>query len=291
APLLPGDTFPDAPRFFQESVERAKKFTLASNISQLAALSKARETLQRAEIPSFALKGAALLESGIYQPGERAMSDVDVLVQRKKLEEALSVLVANGWREEFPEKRDYFLRHHHNLRLLRKEGSSVVLELHWTPAHGERRMPEWDDVIPGSGNGESYLFPRSSQLHFLSVNAALHGYTGRLLFLYDLRRLIEHPGEEIDWTCFAALGEKTGTLQASLLALACAREVFRAPVPEEILKAQSFTGRFFLRSLVPSSKWNGAWRSRALRLLMADSFLERARLIGAGGGRWLARRT
>ncbi len=292
APFLPRDAFPGAPPLFQESVERTKKFTLASNIAQLAAAAKARKALAPAGIPSFALKGAALLESGIYQPGERAMSDVDLLVQREKLEDALAALLASGWREEFPEKRNYFLRHHHNLRLLQKEPRSVVLELHWTPARGERRMPEWDDMIPRMKNGESRLaLSRSSHLHFLSVNAAFHGYTGRLLFLYDLRRVIEHPGEEIDWTCFTALGEKTGTLQASLLALACAREIFQAPVPEGIFKAQSFTGQLFLRSLVPSSKWNGAWRSRALRLLMADSFAERARLVGAGGSRWVAKRT
>lgn len=67
----------------------------ARDILLLSAFEEARTAAAAAGIEAVALKGAALLELGLYAPGERGMTDADVLVRPsalKKFEEILSDL-------------------------------------------------------------------------------------------------------------------------------------------------------------------------------------------------------
>jgi len=67
----------------------------ARDILLLSAFEEARAAAAAAGIEVIALKGAALLELGLYAPGERGMTDADLLVRPaalKKLEEILSGL-------------------------------------------------------------------------------------------------------------------------------------------------------------------------------------------------------
>jgi hypothetical protein len=75
----------------------------------LGALEEARAASAKAGIELVALKGAAMLELGIYQPGERGMTDADVLVRPGDLEKFEKVLAALGYRP-MPDSADAWLR-------------------------------------------------------------------------------------------------------------------------------------------------------------------------------------
>ena len=69
----------------------------AREILLLGALKEAREAASRAGMELVPLKGAALLELGIYTPGERGMTDVDVLLRRRDLPGFEKILAELGY--------------------------------------------------------------------------------------------------------------------------------------------------------------------------------------------------
>jgi hypothetical protein len=74
------------------------KDTAAREIMLLGALGEVRAAAAQAGIETVPLKGAALLELGIYRPGERGMTDVDLLARPRDLDRLEQVLEKLGYR-------------------------------------------------------------------------------------------------------------------------------------------------------------------------------------------------
>ncbi|HAT71540.1 MAG TPA: hypothetical protein DCS63_01835 [Elusimicrobia bacterium] len=89
------------------------KALAAREILLLGALGEARGAALGAGIEMVALKGAALIELGIYQPGERGMSDADVLLRPKDLPGFEEILKKLGY-EPMPNSADAWLKPSHN---------------------------------------------------------------------------------------------------------------------------------------------------------------------------------
>lgn len=85
------------------------KAIAAREILLLGALKEARAAAFKAGIEIAALKGAALLELGLYPPGERGMTDADVLVRPKDLAAFEKILLTLGF-EPMPDSADAWLR-------------------------------------------------------------------------------------------------------------------------------------------------------------------------------------
>lgn len=81
----------------------------AREILLLDALAGVRAAAAAAGVELAALKGAALLELGLYRPGERGMTDTDVLVRPADLEKFEGVLRALGY-EPMPHSADAWYR-------------------------------------------------------------------------------------------------------------------------------------------------------------------------------------
>ena len=76
------------PKESRKELDRARTFTLAANLVQLNAGDELLGRLRQAEIPVAPIKGLALLRGGIYEPGERPMTDIDLLVRAPDVERA-----------------------------------------------------------------------------------------------------------------------------------------------------------------------------------------------------------
>lgn len=85
------------------------KAIAAREIMLLGALGEVRGAAGKAGIETVPLKGAAMLELGICQPGERGMTDVDLLVRPKDLELLEKVLAALGY-QPMPNSADAWYR-------------------------------------------------------------------------------------------------------------------------------------------------------------------------------------
>ena len=249
----------------RKKLDQARNFTLAANLVQLDAGDELLGCLKRAEIPVVPIKGLALLRAGLYEPGERPMTDIDLLVRAPDVERARDLVLKSDW-QVVDCSRAARLRHHHWVFVLPGQ-PAVGLDLHWTPATGERVMPDWDALgIMSEGDP-----PLTAQLFFLAANTARHGFTGKLLFLHDLARILDTRGDEIDWGMLEVLAVQTRTRRAVTLALACAAEAFGPRVPSHSGFEPMAYDRRILESLWPLSRWESRWGSRALRLATADS--------------------
>jgi hypothetical protein len=95
----------------------------AREVLLLAGLAEARAAALRAGIELAPLKGAALLELGIYRPGERGMSDADVLLRPRDLEAFEDILRGLGY-SPMPDSADAWVRPSAG------EAPPVILDLH-----------------------------------------------------------------------------------------------------------------------------------------------------------------
>lgn len=99
------------------------KSVAAREIMLLGALAEARAAAAGAGIELAPLKGAALLELGIYRPGERGMSDVDLLLRPKDLEPFERLLSGLGY-SPMPNSADAWVKASSG------EAPPVILDLH-----------------------------------------------------------------------------------------------------------------------------------------------------------------
>lgn len=83
--------------------------TAAREILLLGALEELQAAAASAEIELVPLKGAALLELGIYSPGERGMTDIDVLVRPEQLGDLEKALAGLGY-VPMPHSSDAWVR-------------------------------------------------------------------------------------------------------------------------------------------------------------------------------------
>lgn len=95
----------------------------AREIMLLGALGEARAAAATAGIEIVPLKGAALLELGIYRPGERGMSDADLLLRPKDLEAFEGILRGLGY-APMPNSADAWVKASGG------EAPPVILDLH-----------------------------------------------------------------------------------------------------------------------------------------------------------------
>jgi len=111
----------------------------------LGAFDEARTVAAEAGIEIVPLKGAAMLELGIYTVGERGMSDVDVLLRPEHLKRFEQILSALGYRP-MPNSADAWIRTSGN------EAPAAILDLHTGLWHIKRteELFNWG-LEPGPG--------------------------------------------------------------------------------------------------------------------------------------------
>ncbi|MDD5209897.1 MAG: nucleotidyltransferase family protein [Elusimicrobiales bacterium] len=121
------------------------KAIAAREILLLGAFDEARAVALKAGIEIIPLKGAALLELGIYKVGERGMSDADVLLRPKDLPRFEKIL--HGLRyQPMPNSADGWLRPSRN------DAPPAILDLHTGLWHIKRteELFNWG-LEPGPG--------------------------------------------------------------------------------------------------------------------------------------------
>jgi hypothetical protein len=99
------------------------KAVAAREILLLGALREVRGAAAAAGVELAALKGAALLERGVYQPGERGKTHADVLVRPRDLELFEKVLKNLGW-EPMPDSADAWVKPSGN------EAPPAIIDIH-----------------------------------------------------------------------------------------------------------------------------------------------------------------
>jgi len=206
---------PDWPAPVFRQLRRRHLVQLCQCEMQLDVAGGVQRRLEAAGLRSLPLKGAALAET-LYDPGERPMSDVDLLVL-DDFTAALDVLLRDGWRLE--DTADHAVS-------LRSAQTAVLLELHRAAAscpglHCHDSDGLWRRSHGGTGRLMRLPAPEDL-LVLLSIHAAFQHALGlRLVQYLDLQRLLREAA--FDTALAKEISARAGAAGSVALTLHAAR--------------------------------------------------------------------
>ncbi len=197
------------------------------------------------------LKGAAAIVGGLYPtPGERMISDLDILIPAGKLPEVLEKLASEGYQPvlangaELPNPVGFETEDHHYAPVMSPEWPAPI-ELHVHPVHLPfDKILSSEEVFAGGTKvhwrGVDLLLP--SPMHFVihnvihafivDVQMALHRLSIRQLFEFAL--VSQKYGELIDWRAVSGRFGKLGYGKSLQQYVALANACLNFKVPSEV---------------------------------------------------------
>jgi hypothetical protein len=200
-------------------------------------LAQVLRLLGEAGVPVIPLKGVALAESLYGDITLRVCADIDILVPRPMVLQALNLLLARGYNAEFTEQFfiDLLLRSHIEYALARDDRQfRYLLELHWGLLWGlpwDRAVTEeiWAEAQPGDCFGiPAYTLSPEWELLFLAVHAARHRCQ-LLKWLIDIHVICSTWS--IDWEKAREKARRVGWEEAVLLTFSACHALFGTPIP------------------------------------------------------------
>ncbi len=251
------------------------------NMLLIGRTEQALDALLERSVRVVALKGLDLIHR-VYTFDQRALDDVDVLIPREQLPDALEALEAAGWRLPPEPKRTHYIRSSHHLPLYSPGPLNVGLELHWDLAQQGRFSVDPDGILeraePLEVGGRAILRCDDHDLvaHLLLHHLA-HYFDVRLKWLLDLQQIAAQPGFE--WPRVVDLIRRWGATVACGAALHHLDKLDPTLIPAEVRRELpvAVSRRPFLaplRSAHPLELYRGT-RRRRVQLYLAAVLLER----------------
>lgn len=206
-------------------------------LQQEAARQDLCRRLGERQIPALLLKGAALALTCYEDPATRPMVDLDVLVPRGRVEEAGRCLGENGFRL-LSASLSTALRSPRGDMAFTHGATGTLVELHWE-LNALGRLQEkvqaeiWSEPRPVGSDGAAQVMRPGHALPLLCAHMIAHHQYARLLWLFDLHRvLLTMDAAE------AAVAQDAATrwrlVPCTALALLRVRTLFATPLPGEL---------------------------------------------------------
>jgi hypothetical protein len=233
--------FAGMPTQARTELETLYKVNAFRNVHLAEELARVLALLGGAGIPTIPLKGVALAESLYGDPSLRVCADLDILVPRQAVAQAIGLLLTKGYESEFGERffADLYPGEGIEYALVRWErGFLYLLEPHYGLLAGpwvDKAALEdlWAESYPHAFLGvEAYALSPEWEVLFLVAHAARHGCRG-LKWFVDIHDLCSRGG--INWEKLAAKAEHLGWEDILRLTLSTCRTLFSMPIPEELV--------------------------------------------------------
>jgi hypothetical protein len=245
SPLLCHAVSWDGEDGWNEFLRDQRAQTAARHTRIVALLDLLDRGLRREDIAAVPLKGAALHVLGLYQPGDRPMADVDLLVHPRDSDCVSRVIESLGYYETASsswKERIFAPRAAPTAAPLGEHaGNGIKIELH--DRIGERlpcRVVDISEVmLPRHGRPGLNRYPSAAalMLHLLQHAAGcMVPKTLRLLNLHDIALLSAHM-VPADWELILAVRAAGLRLWWAGPPLLLMLRYYAAPVPERILDA------------------------------------------------------
>jgi hypothetical protein len=212
--------------------------TLHRNLQLLAETRRALEALAGAGVEVILLKGIHLVDAVYGHPGQRPMSDVDLMVLPEKAMPALTALRRLGY-DAAEETALRGLRRDGEMRLTLHGVHSLVIEAHTTL--NRRTRHQWFDVeslwersVPYELDGvgaRALSWPDT--LVYLCAHAVPHAFS-QVIWLRDIAAVAGKVGEEAAWDRVVAAAGASRARRATAAGLHLARLLLGAEVPERV---------------------------------------------------------
>lgn len=172
------------------------------------------------------LKGMALVPDLYHHPGERFMSDIDLLIRPQDLEGIEPVLISLGYQKR--NENNWKANHHkqHFTRLA--HGIEVTLEFHTQVFAAEPAGHRWRfEKSPVMGYGRLAL---EDHLVFLSGHIGYQHTFARLMWLLDIHLLIDRHLQAIDWDWVFLRAKNLEMLDSLCLTLTALSQCYQTPI-------------------------------------------------------------
>jgi hypothetical protein len=202
----------------------------------------------QAGIPVVVLKGACFALTVYPDIGLRPMGDLDLLVPKEKLAEAVQITKMIGYVDSLPEATpglNDLLSHH--IFLQKMDAQPFTLELHYSLVADRSfiyAVPvDWfwsqTELLGGSSQvrfENLLMLSPAAQILFAAAHAMLQhgGKNTPLRWYYDLDRLIRFYEERIDWELLLSQAETFEWGSALNAAFSQTCIYFNTPVPERV---------------------------------------------------------
>jgi hypothetical protein len=211
----------------------ARNLILTSQVFSLIDL------FQAEGIDVMPLKGPVLAERLYPDPVLRPFSDLDLLVRKRDVARASSILAQQGYAlSPHLARLSLHTLLHLNCALLFRHGRGAHVDLQWEVGPSDYPFSFDTEILWRSssktridGREVACLSPESLLL-YLCVHGTKHMWS-RLLWLGDVARLVRTP---LNWPEVLALAAEAKCSRPLLLGLLLAHELLEAPVPEEVLQ-------------------------------------------------------
>jgi Uncharacterised nucleotidyltransferase len=231
--------FPGVPLRARTELETLYKINAFRNAQLAEELARVLTLLGGAGIPTIPLKGVTLAESLYGDSTLRVCADLDILVPRQGVAQAVGLLLKEGYESEFGDRffTDLYLHGGIEYPLVRWErGFLYLLEPHWGLLVGpwvDKAALEdlWAEARPQAFLGiAAYALSPEWEVLFLVAHAARHRWQG-LKWLVDIHELCSRGG--INWEKLSAKAKRLGWENMLRLTLSVSRTLFSTPIPGE----------------------------------------------------------
>ncbi len=221
-----------------DSLEQRYLVTLRDHVAQAAEMGRILGAFHYADLPGLVLKGLALAHT-VYQPGERTMVDVDLLIHEPDLPRAADLLADVGFQPSRMPRHalNTAFRRTYNTVTFRKPGIPWAIELHWNLFHPSapfhiREEDLWCGAEKQDSEALSFSMPPwpASLLH-LCMHAAYGHRFVPVRLVYDITRTVDYLGGDLDWDEVRLLARAWRGEHALALAMQLSRRLFGAPQP------------------------------------------------------------
>lgn len=286
------------PASVKSALERRARREAALELLRRNEIAKIVSELHAVDVPVLILKGAALAHTHYSAPSLRPCRDVDLFIQRDDYKTAATVIASSGYERVRSIESEI-----HTQRLFVTPANPVVhrIDLHWAisnrPAFAS--MLSFDECR-ASAIEVPPLGPAAwgtSQIHSLLLacihRVAHHGGFNRLIWLYDIRLLVERLSKEQLQEFWYLAREKrlvalcSAAFRETAASVGCSAEVFHdAPTPRRAEPSASYlVGPVSqLRDVMLDVKGTIGLRAKA-RLLLSHLLPDRLHMRTAYGAR------
>ena len=216
--------------------------TSAQYIKKEEQLSKIIRAFNSEGIPLIVLKGLSFTQTLYPEPGLRPCSDIDLLVEPEFMKKSYKVFESLGY-QRLEQRFDLFREFHCEERFIHaQDKSKSLIDFHWGlhPFASFKKDEKLEDlsrraVRVSIGSLNFYTLSSVDTLIQAAVHLALlHNRSIRLIWIYDIARLIERLNSVSDWRLLQKRSVEWGACIALENCLKMAHAWFGINPPEEL---------------------------------------------------------
>ncbi len=223
-------------------LEEERRATALDNLRNYGQFRRVARALRERGVPVIALKGLHLAELVYRDISLRPMSDLDILVPRSQVKQAVATLhgLDYGFDEDLSGAANAMLDTKYDVELAHRH-MDILLEVHWSLSEPPKRYTAvlediWRSAVPARlGDADALVMsPEFVLLHVCVHLACHHVFVFRLSALCDIAEIVRvHP--ELDWIVVVGHGRRHGWGRGVAAALRLAMDHLGAAVPADVL--------------------------------------------------------